>query len=479
MKRAGFDVEFTYVVNDMDPMDSLPTYLDQDEYVKHMGKPFFMIPSPDRISENYAVQYANEYIHAFNKIGFRPQIFWSSELYKSGKMDQWIKLALDNVEEIRKIYKEVADQDKPNGWYPFQVICPSCGKVGTSLVTGWDGKEVRFECKKDLVRWAEGCGHKGVISPFKGSGKLMWKVDWPAHWAQLNITVEGAGKDHFSAGGSRFVGAEIIKRVFQREAPFGFLHEFLLISGAKMSSSKGVGMSSADLVSILPPEVGKFLFVRTPYQRAINFDPTVSATIPDLFDEYDRATIAWFKTKSETDLGRMFEAAQINIVPTDSFFIPRFRQVAMFIQMPSVDLYDYFAKEKGSELTPKDREILDERIHHAHIWLEKFAEEKDKFHVHRIIPPKTSELDADQKKFLNSLADLLTSTEFTDGNLLQQYIYNLTKNMGIDAKKAFQGLYICLINKDHGPKAGWLLLDEIIKDKEFILQRLHEASNKM
>jgi lysyl-tRNA synthetase class I len=51
--------------------------------------------------------------------------------------------------------------------------------------------------------------------------------------------------------------------------------------------------------------------------------------------------------------------------------------------------------------------------------------------------------------------------------------------MGIDAKKAFQGLYICLINKDHGPKAGWLLLDEIIKDKEFILQRLHEASNKM
>ncbi len=473
MKKAGFDVDFTYVVNDMDPMDGLPVYLDKEEYAQHMGKPLYTIPAPDKTSENFAHQFANEYIGAFNHIGFNPRILWSHDLYKSGAMDTYIRQALNDVEKIRAIYKKVADQDKPEGWYPFQVICPQCGKVGSNLVTDWNGEVVTYECKPDLVRWAVGCGHKGTVSPFGGNGKLMWKVDWAAHWAHIDVTVEGAGKDHFSAGGSRYVSAAIMKEVFQKEPPFGFLHEFLLIGGAKMSSSKGNAVTAAEFVTLLPPSIGKFLFVRTAYQRAINFDPTVSATIPDLFDEYDRCAKEYFKSGTETDMGRMYEAAQIGEVPAsqEAIHLPRFRQIATLIQMPSVNVQKFFETEKGSELTQQERLQLEDRIRYAKIWLEKYADEKDRFTIFKTLPARSLELDEEQKHFLSKVASSLLNEQYSDGEALQQAIFELTKTVGIPPKKAFQAIYLVLINKDHGPKAGWLLYDELVSNKDFLIRR--------
>ncbi|MCA9383260.1 lysine--tRNA ligase [Candidatus Dojkabacteria bacterium] len=478
MKRAGFDVEFTYVVNDMDPMDGLPRYLDEEEYRPHMGKPVYTIPAPDGVSENFATQYANEYIGAFNRIGFKPQIFWSSKLYAEGLMNDYIRIALNSVEEIRKVYKDVADQDKPEGWYPFQVICPNCGKVGSSLVTDWDGEQVTYECKADLVEWAVGCGHTGKVSPFNGTGKLMWKVDWPAHWAALNITVEGAGKDHFSAGGSRDIGTEIIKRVYDVDPPFGFLHEFLLIGGAKMSSSKGNATTSAEFVEFFPAEVGKFLFVRTPYQRAINFDPSMSNTIPDLFDEYDRCAEHWFATQDETDYGRMFEAAQIGEVPTEKTYFPRFRQVATLMQMPSVDLIKFFTDDKGSELTERELELLDERKRYAQIWLENFASEDDIYSIADELPEAAKDLSEEQRKYLAALADMLETNEYSSGDDLQQAVFELGKSMDIPSKQFFQAIYVVLLAKTHGPKAGWIIFDQLSDNKEMILNRFREVSEK-
>ncbi len=470
MKHDGHDVEFTYVVNDMDPMDGLPSYLDPKIYESHMGRPVYQIPAPDGVSASFAAQYANEYIEAFNYLGFKPQIFWSSILYKEGILDPYIKLVLDNVEKIRIIYKRESDQDKPEGWYPFQVICPECGKVGTSLVTDWDGEHVTYACKVDLVRWAKGCGARGKISPFGGTGKLMWKVDWAAHWAALHVTVEGAGKDHFSHGGSRYVAAAITREVFNLEPPFGFLHEFLLIGGAKMSSSKGNATSAADFVKILPPELGRFLHVRTPYQRAINFDPMIPDTIPDLFDEYDRCAKGYFGHTKNEDYGRFFEASQLK-KNTEPLYLPRFRQVATLSQMPSVNLQKFFEAEKGSSLTEREIEILDERIQYAKIWLAQFASQDDKFEVKKEIPDKVKDLSNGQKEFLVSLADLLQDEKSEDGEVLQQKVFELSKTTGIGARDAFGAIYISLLGKFHGPKAGWLIADLLQQDREFIISR--------
>ena len=65
-----------------------------------------------------------------------------------------------------------------------------------------------------MVKWAQGCDHEGKISPFGGTGKLPWKVDWAAHWKVLGITIEGAGKDHASKGGSYDIAMMLCEKGF-------------------------------------------------------------------------------------------------------------------------------------------------------------------------------------------------------------------------------------------------------------------------
>ena len=50
LRQAGAPTRFTYVIDDHDPMDGLPSYLDEATYRPHMGKPFYAIPSPDGIA---------------------------------------------------------------------------------------------------------------------------------------------------------------------------------------------------------------------------------------------------------------------------------------------------------------------------------------------------------------------------------------------------------------------------------------------
>src|SRR4030042_353750 len=60
MQDAGYNVVFSYIFNDMDPMDGLPVYLDEAEYRQHMGKPLYRIPSPESGYESFGKFYATK-----------------------------------------------------------------------------------------------------------------------------------------------------------------------------------------------------------------------------------------------------------------------------------------------------------------------------------------------------------------------------------------------------------------------------------
>jgi len=468
--KEGKQSEYTYIYNDMDPMNKVPVYL--NGYDSELGKPLFNIKAPEG-DLNFAEYFADIFTNAFNTIGANPTILYSSQMYKAGKFNEVIKEALDKVEEIRKVYQEVAGYEKPEGWYPVQVICPQCGKVGTTIVTGWDGTNVQFECKTDLVKWAVGCGFKGEIYPFDGNAKLMWKVDWPAHWKVLGINVEGAGKDHSSAGGSRDMAVHLCK-MFGIPEPMDIPYEwFLTKEGTKMSTSKGIGMYAKDLIELLPPEVARFLILRTHYNSAILFDPN-DDTVPDLYDEFDRCGKNYYMKEDEAtfdakgnkidkdiDASKYFESAIIRDHFKTTNFLPRFRTLSVLIQMPSIDIYEWAKTEKGAELTESEKTILDERIAFANIWLKSYAPEKYLFRFSENIPEGTKDLTDAQKAFLKSVSEMLQTIYAQDktADELQFDIYELTKKMVIPSKDAFKAIYISLIGKDSGPKAGWLIKD--------------------
>jgi len=440
LKDAGQDVTFTFVINDFDHADDMPSSL-KDEYGKYLGMSLKMIPSPVSEHKCMADYFAADFVNSIRSLGVEARIISSWDLYHQGKFDELIKIALDSSEKIQDIYQEVSGSaKKEKGWLPFQVICEKCKKIGTTRVYAWDGKEVSYKCEPNMVTWAQGCGHEGKMSPFGGNGKLPWKVDWSAHWKVIGVTIEGAGKDHASAGGSYDIAMRICKEVFGYPEPYKLPYEFVLIGGKKMSSSKGIGLKAHDLVKILPAEVARFLFINADIGSQSNFDPNRTMAIPDLFDAYDAA----WKEQS-----RSFVLSQIKGVSEKYSFAPRFRDIANYL---SQGLSEGEILEKFSEAKP---ELLQERIKYARVWLENYAPEEYRFEMTEEIPEAAKNLSNEQKEYLKEVVKLVEKN--INADYLQTALYELSKQQKIKTSEAFAAIYLAFIGKTHGPRAGLLL----------------------
>ncbi|HET8998995.1 MAG TPA: lysine--tRNA ligase, partial [bacterium] len=402
LRDANVSTEFLYGFDDYDPMDGLPP--DLPEYARYMGMPFADIPSPDGRAESYGHYFAAEFAGVFERMGARPRLYRTSEMYRAGQFDETIRLALDQVDVIREIYREVTHSSRiDDHWWPIQVLCQRCGRIGTTGVSSWDGGEVEYECAPDKVAWAQGCGYHGRRSPFRGGAKLLYRVEWPAKWMILGVTVEGAGKDHMTRGGTHDVARAISTRVFRRPVPYAFAYEFLLYGGKKMGSSAAVGATAAEILDVLRPELARFLIVRPLPRRQLEFDPR-GETIPTLYDECDRAAAAYFREAENPDLARTFYYSRIAGDPAQSYR-PRFAKVAYLLQMPTVDLPRAIAREKGGPLTEADREELDHRVADARRWLAAYAPEHYKFEVLPHLPTSVAMLTRVQRQYLARIAE--------------------------------------------------------------------------
>ena len=370
-------------------------------------------------------------------MGVMARYLSSWDMYREGKFNGVIREALDNSDTIQGIYQRVSGSKKrEKGWMPLQVVCEKCGKLGTTRVHAWDGSLVAYTCEPTMVTWAKGCGYTGKISPFDGNGKLPWKVDWPAHWKVLGVTIEGAGKDHSSAGGSRDIAKALCEEVFHIANPYNLPYEFILIGGKKMSSSKGLGLKARDLTKLLPPSVGRFLFTRTDYHRAIEFDPVGTMAIPDLFDEYDRCWQA-YNEEGDEELSHAFEYAQTGEVPTrqNGLFIPRFRDIANLRQLPNIDLQGKFEAMKGAPFSEVEQEILGERLTYTAVWLSNYAPDEYRYQISLKRFDEIT-LSQEQWKFLNDLS--IIWPKINDPEMLQSEIFRLATPPELVTRKRFK-----------------------------------------
>ncbi len=477
LKERGKEAHFVYEFNDYDPMDGMPKELEGRGFNEYMGKPLCNIPSPDGKAENFAEYYGVEFLGVIKEMGFDPELPRASQAYKKGKMNDWIKLALTKNKEIREIYKRVSGSEKPDHWSPVQVICEQCGKVGSTDVLSFDGEKVKYRCTKAKVTWAKGCEFEGEISPFDGNAELTWKVEWPAKWDAYDVTIEGSGKDHNAAGGSHDIGVEICRNISHTEVPFNIPYEFFLVGGKKMSSSKGIGQTARDIADQLPPEMLRFLMLKTKPNRIIEFDPE-GETIPRLFDQHDEAAKWYFhegeKDVVQTDQARAFELSQVRDETPQERFLPRFSQLVFIIQIPRLDVYGEVAKIKGAELTDLDREEIDLRVEYAKKWLENYAPEKYRYVLQEECPASAKNLSDLQKQFARELADMLDNLDNWEGETIHGQIHNLVKgNEDYTPKDCFQTIYTLFLDKTFGPQAGWFLS---ALDKDFVIKRLRELT---
>lgn len=233
LQERGKTVEFIFEFNDFDPMDN-------ENFLGYEGRPLFEVPATQEGFKNFPEQWGSELEGIIHELGFHPRIPRLSDLYSNGSFNKWIEIALEHTDQIREIYRRVSGCAKADGWQPVTY-------------------------------------------------KLPWKIEWPAKWDVYSVDIEGGGKDHCSAGGSRDIGETICREITNTRIPFNIPYEFFLVGGKKMSSSKGIGSSAREICDLLPPELVRFLMLRVPPNRPINFDPS-GDTIPRLFDAWDNET---------------------------------------------------------------------------------------------------------------------------------------------------------------------------------------------
>jgi lysyl-tRNA synthetase, class I len=459
LKASSNRVAYTFGSDDYDALDELPHGL-EDYYRAYLGVPLCNVPAPPGSPvSDVADHYISEFFDIFQKLDVAAKTYRMRDLYRSGQMDEPIQRVLENRSRIREIYYEVNGSVKPEDWHPLQVVCPSCGKIGTTLVIAFRNNLVQFRCMTNHVKWAVGCGKEGWISPFEGNAKLPWKIEWAARWSVLGVTIEGAGKDHTTRGGSRDVANAVATEILDVKPPLNLPYEFFLVGGSKMSSSKGIGVSAAEIAELLPPHLLRFLLVRTPPRRTVNFSPDLES-ISRLYADYDRVLSS---VESSTPPNRL-AAEQLlltsvqNVGPETSRvgkMLP-WDTIVSLVQLPHLDFLVRANERFDPPLTEVEKRHLQQRIQSARIWLEQYADPGERIEINLSEPRRVPNLTNSQLAFLSVAAQLLTVSNW-DPDEVQAALFDAARLTPLDHTAAFSALYLTFLGKNSGPRAGNLL----------------------
>lgn len=475
--NKGLEAVYYFGSDDYDPLDSIPSYLDQEAYSKYLGCPLSNIPSPGDGKSSYADYYMGEFIQVCNEIGICPNVYRESEMYIQENWYDTIETILNNADTIRRIYYEVSGSVKSSNWYPFHVICENCGKIATTDVLSWDGKEVQYICNIHEVEYVVGCGSKGSVSPFNRMGKLPWKLSWCARWRYFGVTIEGAGKDHSVAGGSRDVSESVYRKVFGLEPPVNIPYEFLLVDSRKMSTSKGIGMSACEISDVIPPEILRFLLVKTQPSKAINFHIDGNS-IPRLFDEYDKYREALLNPENleKDEAFRMSTILKMSQIRGEEKifdkYVPRFSYIATSIQITHIRLVDKISEEVGRLLTNEEIAQLERRAKYAKIWLKHFAPNSEIFQIKEQLPGDLPSFSTNELGFLFRMEKFITESDKLSAELIHSKIYELSSMEKLSPSEAFRLIYLCFLGKKSGPRAGQLISS---LERRFAIERLQQA----
>lgn len=434
VKDRGVPARFNYVCDNFDPLRRVYPFLDAAIYEPLIGRPLSEIPCPCGAHASYAEHFLEPFLASLRTLKVDVELERADRMYESGRMNDVVIQALAARDAIAKILQELTGKQVGDDWSPYNPLCPACGRITQTRVTGFSPEDA-------TVGYACACGSSGDV-PMAGGGKLTWRVDWPARWAMLGVTVEPFGKDHATRGGSYDTGARISREVFGYEPPLPVPYEWISLKGqGDMSSSKGNVLSIASVLELAPPEALRYLVMRERPQRTIAFDPGLP--LLQLVDEVDDAASQGADSRALT-LSRAAGFTPVGVP---------FKHLVVAAQVAGFDVDRTLAVLRRTGYHGVDPGAIASRLEYAKRWLARHAPEEIKFEVQATLPPAVAGLSAEQKAFLGKLAAALSDT--MDGEAIHLLVYELAKEFPA-AKPAqlFQALYVALLGKPRGPRAG-------------------------
>ena len=473
---AGLDSKYIFIVDSMDPLRRVYDFL-SPEYEEYIGQPLAYIPAPDsegrpRGAGTYAEHFLGPFLEALGEIGVRPEVVMNHETYESGEFAEYIDLAISKKEEIRAIIQEISGRELSGDWFPYNPM-GSDGSMDGVTVTGYE---------KPFVHWTDSNGKEGKSDIRKAEGKMPWRIDWAARWAIHGITCEPAGKDHGSAGGSYDTGIPICK-LLGGDPPDKIVYEWIQLKGmGPMSSSTGLTIGPMEALSLVPPEILRFVIARSKINRHIEFD--TGGALFRTADEYERL-VSRPSQEEEGMTKRQLVAAQTQqgairlsqvesgSDPIDSVGGVSFRHLSMLAQIKSSDEDVWESLNRSGHIQGEPGESLMVRLSRMRTWIDgpHFPEDA-KIEIKMELGDEARErLDSESKQFLSALSPLLSECEWADEQI-NEAIASACESSGIERRKGYSTIYWALIGRSHGPKASSLLFE---LDRNAVLSLLGSA----
>lgn len=439
---SGLKSRFIYLCDDIDPLRKVYPFL-PETYADYVGHPLSMIPSPDG-EGTYSEHYLKPFLDTLEKINVKVEVVRTTDLYDSGVFAETIDIVINNRDRVAKILEEVSGRSVGEEWYPYNPLCESCGRITKARITSYEYPKVSYSCE---------CGHEGVSDIRKAQGKMPWRVEWPAKWHALGVTVEPFGKDHGARGGSYDSGKRIVEEIFGTDAPAPLIYERILLKGkGAMHSSSGVVVEASEMIRFAPPQILRFLIARSQPGRHITFDP--EAGLLNLIDEYERYEKAYVRNEDmEDDTRRVYEFSRLS-ESTEEISQIGFRHLVTLVQIypNEEDLLEVLKRSSDSitGITP----VLEENISAIMTWLENYAPENVKFtllDLHQKV-----ELTEKEKSVVMSFLTAMEDLEWS-ADSIHNRIHQIIKDSGMKPQEGFASFYKVLIGAQRGPRLGYFL----------------------
>jgi len=475
---AGGEAVGVWIRDDMDPLRSLPPQIPPG-FEQYFGMPVYDLPEVNGVP--YVEYFTRPFLEGLERVGVKHETVSGSDMYRGGKAVDLVRTALEKAGEVRLILEEVSGSKRPDDWLPFSVVCQNCGRIATTQAYGVnDEGKVLYRCQGGVAgkKRIEGCGHEGAAG--LDQGKLTWRLDWAGRWKLLGITCEPFGKDHAAAGGSWDTSSVIIERIFDYPAPLPLAYEHFMVEGGKMSKSIGNVVTLEEMLETVPPEIVRYVLVRTDPNKHKDFD---WAKIPQLVGEFERIERIYYGLEEHApredpaDLRRIYELSLVSPPPPEELHQVPYGHLVTLVQLyPETDdmmaaLYRAGELEEGLDQAYLD--CIMSKARNAKAWVERYADENQRIKLLDTLDPDTrAQLTDEQRAYLVRLGRTLKETPW-EGEAVQDAVFNTSKEVDLKARDAFGAIYITMLGRTRGPRAGFFLAS---LDRDWVLTRLADAA---
>ena len=465
LRDAGQAVRFIYSWDDFDVFRKVPAYMPQQEMLTgYLRWPISDVPDPHGTLGSYAERNERDLEDVLPEVGVFPEYLYQARKYRSAEYARGIRTALEHRETIRELLNEHRTTPLSPEWWPVSVFSRFSHK-DTTTVLGWDGEwGLTYRCEETGNEETVDLRESDLV-------KLPWRVDWPMRWQVEQVDFEPAGKEHHSAGGSFDTARSIAHDVYGYEAPVTFKYDFISIKGrgGKISSSTGEVIGLPEVLEVYEPEIVRYLFASTRpnSEFAISFDLDVIK----IYEDYDRTERIYFGLeevgeKRAAKERRTYELSQLPTTlekltkdPQSLVQLP-FRTLCNFLMITAGDIdaaldrFPEFDLERHADQIPR----LRRRARCAWNWITSFAPEDFRFEL-KDGSEQPVQLDDQERAAVHALRDEIAARLAAhDEKSMQERIYEIAEEQGVDKKRLFQVMYQVLIGKERGPRLGGFLV---------------------